>query len=133
MDSSQLTPEALMVGAVTACSSARALLELGDAVGSINRAYYAMFYAARAALLASNAPVDLDKIRTHNGLVGAFGNYLVKDGPLPKDLGRFINKALEDRLFSDYEDLNSIQPSDAMGTVEHAETFVAAIRTQFMP
>lgn len=42
-----------MAKAETACSSARVLLELGDVDGASNRAYYAMFDAARAALLAS--------------------------------------------------------------------------------
>ena len=36
-----------------ACSLAHALLDLGDVDGACNRVYYAMFDAARAALLAS--------------------------------------------------------------------------------
>lgn len=55
-----LTPEALMAKADRACASARALLVLGDVDGACNRAYYAMFDAARAALLASDAPVRSD-------------------------------------------------------------------------
>lgn len=54
--SKKLTPTALMEKADQACSSARALLNLGDADGACNRAYYAMFDAARAALLASGVP-----------------------------------------------------------------------------
>ena len=42
--------------AIRAVSSARLLLASGDADGACNRAYYAMFDAARAALLASDAP-----------------------------------------------------------------------------
>lgn len=38
-----------------ACASACALLDLGDVDGACNRAYYAMFDAARAALLVSGA------------------------------------------------------------------------------
>lgn len=77
MSNRQLTPVALMAKANTACSSARALLNLGDVDGAANRAYYAMFDAARAALLASGAPVEPDIGRTHSGLIGAFGNFLV--------------------------------------------------------
>ncbi len=58
--SDQLTPAALMAKAERACSSARALLDLGDVDGACNRAYYAMFDVARAALLASGAPVQPD-------------------------------------------------------------------------
>lgn len=79
----------------TACSSARALLDLGDVDGAANRAYYAMFDAARAALLASGAP---DIGRTHSGLIGAFGNFLVKNGPISKEVGRLLNRAHEIRL-----------------------------------
>jgi len=42
-----LTPGDLMAKADTACSSARTLLDLGDVDGAANRAYYAMFDAAR--------------------------------------------------------------------------------------
>ena len=53
--SGEPTPEALMAKAVRACASARVLLELDDVDGACNRADYAMFDAARAALLASGA------------------------------------------------------------------------------
>ena len=55
--SRSLTPQILMDKAKRACASARALLDLDDVDGACNRAYYAMFDAARAALLATNAPV----------------------------------------------------------------------------
>lgn len=42
MSNRQLTPDALMAKADTACSSARALLDLGDVDGAANRAYYAI-------------------------------------------------------------------------------------------
>jgi HEPN domain len=55
-----MTAPALMAKARTACESARALLERKDCDGACNRAYYAMFDAARAALLATNAEVTLN-------------------------------------------------------------------------
>ncbi|MBL8510379.1 MAG: HEPN domain-containing protein, partial [Betaproteobacteria bacterium] len=42
-----------MAKADRACQSAHMLLASGDVEGACNRAYYAMFDAARAALLAS--------------------------------------------------------------------------------
>lgn len=121
-----------MAKADTACSSARALLDLGDVDGAANRAYYAMFDAARAALLASGAPVELDIGRTHSGLIGAFGNFLVKNGPVSKEVGRLLNRAHEIRLVADYNG-DSVEPADAKEMVEQAETFVAAMRAEFMP
>lgn len=132
MSNRQLTPAALMTKADTACSSARALLELGDVDGASNRAYYAMFDAARAALLASGAPVEPDIGRTHSGLIGAFGKYLVKNGPVSKDMGRLLNRAHEIRQVADYNG-ESVEPADAREMVEQAEAFVSAMRAEFMP
>lgn len=88
--SNQLTPITLMAKADRACSSARALLDLGDVDGACNRAYYAMFDAARAALLASGAPVKPDIGKTHSGLINAFSEHLIKNGPVSKELGRLL-------------------------------------------
>lgn len=132
MSKRQFMPEALMAKADTACSSARVLLELGDLDGAANRAYYAMFDAARAALLASRAPVESDIGRTHSGLIGAFGNYLVKNGPVTKEMGRLLNRAHEIRQVADYNG-ESVEPADAEEMVGQAETFVAAMRTEFVP
>jgi uncharacterized protein (UPF0332 family) len=133
MSNRRFTPGALMAKADTACASARALLELDDVDGAANRAYYAMFDAARAALLASGAPIEPDSIgRTHSGLIGAFGNCLVRNGPVPKEIGRLLNRAHEVRLVADYNG-NSVESADAMEMVKQAEIFVAAMRAQFMP
>ena len=132
MSNRQLTPEAMMVKASTACSSARALLDLGDVDGAANRAYYAMFDAARAALLASGAPVEPDIGRTHSGLIGAFGNHLVKNGPISKEVGRLLNRAHEIRLVADYNG-NSVESDDAREMVKQAEIFVSVMRAEFMP
>jgi len=122
---------ALMAKAVRASTSARVLLDLGDVDGACNRAYYAMFDAARAALLASDAPVQPDVGKTHSGLIAAFGLHLVKNGPLSKDMGRLLKRAEEIRLVADYKG-DSIEMEDASEMVGQAEMFVAAIQDQFM-
>lgn len=66
--------------AIRAATSAKMLLDAGDADGACNRAYYAMFDAARAALLASGAPVEPETARMHSGLISAFSLHLVKTG-----------------------------------------------------
>ncbi|MDO4683612.1 MAG: HEPN domain-containing protein [Lautropia sp.] len=78
----RLTPDVLMAKADRACASARVLLELGDVDGASDRAYYAMFDAARAALLVSGRSLAPDPGRSHSGLIGAFGRLLVRDGPM---------------------------------------------------
>ena len=128
--SNQLTPSALMAKAERACSSARALLDLGDVDGACNRAYYAMFDAARAALLASGAPVRPDIGKTHGGLINAFSEHLIKNGPVPKEMGRLLKRAEEIRLVADYKD-DSVELTDAQEMVEQAEVFVFALRAEF--
>jgi uncharacterized protein (UPF0332 family) len=123
--------EALMVKADRACLSARALLKLGDVDGACNRAYYAVFDAARAALLASGAPVRHDVAKTHQGLINAFSEHLVKNGRVPRDVGRLLKRAEEARLVADYNAC-SVELGDASEMVEQAETFVAAMRAGFM-
>ena len=93
-------PDALMAKAVQASVSARALLELGDTDGAANRAYYAMFDAARAALLACGALPETG--RTHRGLIGTFGSLLLERRPALKEMGRLLNRAHETRLLADY-------------------------------
>ncbi len=48
-----MTADELLNKAMIVLSSSKLLLDSGDTSGACNRAYYAMFDAARAALLAS--------------------------------------------------------------------------------
>jgi uncharacterized protein (UPF0332 family) len=88
----------LMEKASRAVASARLLLDVGDVDGVCNRAYYAMFDAARAALIQSGAPVVPEVAKTHSGLISAFSLHLVKAGRVPTEFG----KAAETRLIADY-------------------------------
>lgn len=124
-----LTPQALMAKADRA--SAGALLALGDVDGACNRAYYACFDAARAALLASHAPVKADIGKTHRGLINAFSEHLIKNGPVSKELGRLLKRAEETRLVADYKG-DAVELCDAQEMAEHAQVFVAALRAEFM-
>ncbi len=105
---------------------------MDDVDGACNRAYYAMFDAARAALLASGAPVRPEIGRTHSGLINAFSEHLIKNGPISKDMGRLLKRAEEIRLVADYKG-DSVEMSDAREMVEQAESFLSAMRDEFMP
>ena len=114
-----------------AAASAKVLIEIGDADGACNRAYYAMFDAARAALLASGAPVESGIARTHNGLISAFSLHLVKTGRVPVELGKMLNRAEELRLVADYKG-DAVEMEDAARVVGQALTFVEAMQATFM-
>lgn len=124
-----MTPTLLFAKAVQAHVSAHTLLDLGDPDGAVNRAYYAMFDAARAALLAAQLP-DLSTARTHSGLIAAFGKHLVKTGLVSTELGRSLNRAHEIRLMADYNG-PAIEPTTAADLVRQAGVFVAAMQAAF--
>ena len=92
-----------MSKAQRALTSARTLLQDGDNDGACNRAYYAMFDAARAALIASQASVPPEIAKTHSGLISAFSLHLVKPGRFPVALGKSFNKVEDLRLVADYK------------------------------
>lgn len=121
-----MKPQDLMAKALQASVSARVLLDVGDADGASNRAYYAMFDAARALLLSSG----FDSGKTHKGVLNAFSDRLVKNGPLSKEMGRLLKHAETFRYVADYG-VDPVELSDAQAMVAQAETFLATIQAQF--
>jgi uncharacterized protein (UPF0332 family) len=111
-------------------AAARLLLDSGDTEGACNRAYYAMYYAAQAALLAAGLAEPENGYKTHQGLIGEFGKHLVLGGKLDQCLGRSINKVQHLRQLADYTG-DPLPLEDATSAVTQAEVFVAAIRTRF--
>ena len=91
-----------------------------------------MYDAARAALLASGAPVEPEIAKTHNGLISAFSMHLVKSGRVSVELGKALNKAESLRLAADYKG-DPIEHEDAGWAVSQAQIFVQAMQTTFMP
>ena len=71
----------------------------GDIDGAINRAHYAMFYAAHAAL--RDRGIE-SPARSNGTLVRRFGEHLIKTATLPHALGYSLSKALERRQKADY-------------------------------
>lgn len=119
-----------MVKARRALTSAHTLLQDGDNDGACNRAYYAMFDAARAALIASQAPVPAEIAKTHSGLISAFSLHLVKPGRFPVALGKSFNKVEDLRLIADYKG-DAIEAEDAQWAVNQSELFVAQVGSSF--
>jgi uncharacterized protein (UPF0332 family) len=123
--------ERLMGKAERALDSARLLLAAGDVDGACNRAYYAMFDAARATLSTLPGADGAEAVRTHGGLIVAFGLQLIKTGRLPRELGRMLNRAEDVRLLADYTGA-SVELADARALLADAEAFVAALRAHLV-
>lgn len=127
-----MTPVGLMDKAARAVTSAKLLLNDGDVDGACNRAYYAMFDAAKAALIGQVPGIDPVVAKTHSGLISAFSLHLVKTGLLPVDLGRSLNRAHEVRQIADYTG-DEVSVEQAQYVIEQAELFVETIRAHIQP
>ncbi len=125
-----ITAAELFSKARRALNSSRLLLSEGDSDGACNRAYYAMFDAAKAALLASGFEEIALSTRTHSGLIAAFSLHLVKAGKLPIELGRSFNKVEDLRVMADYMEC-SVDERKSEWAVEQAAIFVEAIDKTF--
>jgi uncharacterized protein (UPF0332 family) len=114
----------LLEKAARAANSARLLLDAGDRDGACSRAYYAMFDAARAALITVGfAPEDL---KTHGSVIGQFGLHMVKTGLVAREVGKALNDVQEIRQLADY--LPAEVPTEkAEWAVEQAHIFVSAV------
>jgi len=106
--------------------SARALFNLGDKLGAVNRAYYAMFYAARAALDSVNP--NLPTVKTHSQTIRNFGLHVVLPGHLASEHGRAINLVETLRISTDYDGAG-VTSQEADAAIKSAELFVAAVDT----
>lgn len=100
----------------------------GSPDGACNRAYYAMFNAARAALLATGHAREA-QAKTHSGLIAAFAQHIVRPGLVHTEHNRAMNRVQEYRLLADYiGDGMSLQ--EARDAIEKAEAFLIAIDAQ---
>ena len=93
---------ALFAKANRALESAKLLEHADDCECACNRAYYAMFDAARGALLDLSGSAAAPSIKTHRGLIAAFGEQMVRKQGVPASLGAALNKVERLRLLADY-------------------------------
>ncbi len=119
--------EKLMQKAGQAASSAALLLSAGDIEGACNRAYYAMFDAAKAALLTVGTPENVVESKSHSGIIQAFGLYVVKPGHLSPEFGRAFRRVEDLRGAADYTG-RDIPPEKAQHAVEAAVKFIQAVQ-----
>ncbi len=115
-----------------ALKAARLLLQAGDSEGACNRAYYAMFDAARAALLATGHLREGMNIKTHAGVISAFGQALVQTGRVDAAFGRAFNRLQDIRVRADYMS-GTPSAEEAEWALTQAEAFVATMRERFFP
>jgi uncharacterized protein (UPF0332 family) len=89
----------------------------------VNRAYYAMFYAALA-LLQKEGKVP----SKHTGVISLFDTEFVQKDIFPKELSKNFHKAFELRQVADYKTFTPISIEKAKETVSNANQFVKSVK-----
>jgi uncharacterized protein (UPF0332 family) len=125
-----ISAKLFMEKAERALLDARILLDNGRGEGACNRAYYAMFDAAHAALFSQQVEPITAPIKTHVGLIAKFGEHLVRPGHLAAHFGEALNRVQRFRQIADYSG-EPIELVSAAWSVEQAEAFVAAVKARF--
>ncbi len=99
------------------------LLDKGLIRPSVNRAYYAMFYAVLA-LLARGKQETLKP----SGAIALFDRDFVKRGIFKKDFSRWLHDAFDLRQRSDYGAEYHVSGEEAEKTLKNAESFVDEVK-----
>jgi uncharacterized protein (UPF0332 family) len=86
---------------------------------AVNRAYYSIFYAAKAMLNV----LGFDA-KTHSGLISEFGLRIVKEKLVPVKYGRILRIAFEMRESSDYEICVFFDKNEVKTLIRNAEDFL---------
>ena len=106
--------------------AAKKNLEIGQYKTSLNRSYYAIFHAMRAA----NILKGFDSSK-HSGVIAYFNREYLKSGILEKSLSVIIKNSAFLREKSDYDDFFIASRKDAEKQLEDANAFVMVIE-QFL-
>ena len=107
-----------------ALSDARYLLNGNRLKAGANRAYYAMFHAAQAAL----SHVNVRAPKTHVGTINLLGRHIIKTGKMDKRFSKDLQDAFDLRQQTDYQIHVNIGEAEVRDTVERAKDFVAEVK-----
>lgn len=104
---------------------AQSMLGQGYAGPCASQAYYAMFYAAQALLLA-----DGIRRRRHTAVEAAFGEHFARTGLLDRELHRALIDARGARETADYGVMTELVEEEASKRLCDAQRFVAAAKAR---
>ncbi len=105
---------------------ARELLELSRYDDVVSKAYYTMFYAAKALLLLKGMDV-----RRHAGVTSFFGQEFVRTGRVDRRYSRLLRKAMEDREIADYDPEVRATRQEAEEAIANAKEFLLKAKELF--
>ncbi len=90
---------------------------------AVNRLYYACYYAATAILIANGI-----EVKSHDGVRMNLGKYIVQEGMLTPELGRYFSRLFSKRSTGDYDDFfnHTIETVDEL--MPDAKLFIQTIK-----
>lgn len=103
---------------------ASVLFEKSLLKGAANRAYYAMFYAASAALVAEKVPLP----RKHRTVINLFHQQFIRSGRMARALQQNLMEAFQLRQRGDYEIHAHIGEDEVQDALDKAGAFVAEVK-----
>lgn len=104
---------------------ARVLLESEHLNATVNRMYYACFYAVSALLL-----IEGLHSRKHTGIRSLFFRHWIKTHRLSKDTGAVYQSLFDARQEGDYTDMLTFEKPDVEAWFEETKGFLEDITTQ---
>jgi uncharacterized protein (UPF0332 family) len=98
------------------------LFRLGYYQTTVNRLYYACYYAIGALFVQYKIIT-----RTHSGVRQMFGQHFIQKGTISKELGKYFSTLFEKRITGDYDDYIDIDKETAEGLIEPANQLINLI------
>ena len=112
-----------MRGAIETLGVSALCLESQHYKDSINRSYYAAFYAVKAVL----ALEEVD-FKRHKDAVAYFNKTYVATDIFPREIGKKLGRLKQEREISDYDDFYIASSTDAEEQYAAAELIIAEVK-----
>lgn len=115
----------LMEKAERSLEVAKVLLDRGDYDFAVSRAYYAMFYCAKAMLLRKGITT-----KKHSSTISLFCEKFVKSGQFSEELASYLVDAFRKRQIGDYDVFVMPTKDEAKDLINKAEIFVREVKNR---
>jgi uncharacterized protein len=105
-------------------ADAKLLADNGSWISSINRLYYACFYAVSALLFSQSI-----EAKTHKGVRIKFMGEFIKTGKFDKDFGKLYSDLFDWRQEGDYSDFVQFDKELTLPLIQKSEIFITIIES----
>jgi uncharacterized protein (UPF0332 family) len=109
--------------ASTTLADARLYHASASATSTVNRIYYALFYAVNALLMTKSLFSS-----KHSGVRALFNAEFVKTGIIDKEMGRFFSDMNDNRQEGDYKDFVDFDRDEVALWLAKADDFIQTIK-----